>query len=241
MRGADLTQMQRSFVTALVRQGCNPTQAARIAGYSTPRTAAYDLLRSPSVQTAVAFERSRYVSCELANIATATLKEVMVDPAAAASARVAAARTVLEMAGDLGRNRKEAEDDRALSEMSAEDLTKLIDRWEGERAELIASVSSEGAETVRNQDDESPETTVDLTGSLRESEPENKKLAIHALGKAFAKVGSSRGITEWENIGAELIAKAKTDPLAGTVAYVGESGRSRLPPIRINDGSGALK
>lgn len=143
LRGAELTQMQRSFVTALVRQGCNPTQAARIAGYSTPRTAAYDLLRNPSVQTAVAFERNRYVSCELANIATATLKEVMVDPAAPASARVAAARTVLEMAGDLGRNRQDADDDRALSEMSAEDLTRLIDCWEGERLALESTPTAQ--------------------------------------------------------------------------------------------------
>jgi hypothetical protein len=149
MRGADLTQMQRSFVTVLVRQGCNPTQAARIAGYSTPRTAAYDLLRSSSVQAAVAFERSRYVSCELANIATATLKEVMADPAAPASARVAAARTVLEMAGDLGRNLQEAEDDRALSEMSAEDLTKLIERWEGERLALATTSTAQVSSSSR--------------------------------------------------------------------------------------------
>ena len=138
LRGADLTQMQRTFVTALVRQGCNPTQAARIAGYSTPRTAAYDLLRSPSVQTAVAFERTRYVSCELANLATATLHAVMTDADAPASARVAAARTVLEMSGDLGRNRQEANDDRALSEMSADELTGLIERWEGERLALVS-------------------------------------------------------------------------------------------------------
>lgn len=146
MRGADLTQMQRSFVTVLVRQGCNPTQAARIAGYSTPRTAAYDLLRSPSVQTAVAFERSRYVSCEMANLATATLTEIMNDTAAASSARVSAARTILEMAGGLRSAQPLAEDGPVLSELSADELNEMIKRWEGERAMLSPFSPSAGSD-----------------------------------------------------------------------------------------------
>lgn len=149
LRGADLTQMQRTFVATLVRQGCSPTQAARIAGYSSPRTAAYDLLRHPSVQTALAFERTRYISGELANVATSTLHAVMTDPDAPAAARVAAARTVLEMSGDLGRARQEASDERALSELSADELGSLIERWQGERHALATPEA--GAEADRPQ------------------------------------------------------------------------------------------
>lgn len=149
LRGADLTQMQRTFVATLVRQGCSPTQAARIAGYSSPRTAAYDLLRHPSVQTAVAFERSRYISGELANVATSTLHAVMTDPDAPAAARVAAARTVLEMSGDLGRSRQEASDEFSLSEMTADELGSLIARWQGERQAMASPEAGTDAEFLQ--------------------------------------------------------------------------------------------
>lgn len=73
---------------------------------------------------------------DLANIATGTLREVMIDKQAPASARVQAARTVLEMSGELGRGKSDADEDRPLSELSAEELTRMIDKWQDERAAL---------------------------------------------------------------------------------------------------------
>jgi hypothetical protein len=64
----------------------------------------------------------------------------MDDKLAPASARVQAARTVLEMAGELGRGKSDAEDDRPLSELSADELTRLIDRWQDERTVLTTQV-----------------------------------------------------------------------------------------------------
>lgn len=65
--------------------------------------------------------------------------------------------------------------------------------------------------------------------------PRDRQLPLHALGKAFSDVGRQRGIKEWESIGADLITKAKKDPLAGAVAHVGEARGSR-PPHTLTEG-----
>lgn len=145
LQGADLTEKQRAFVTVLVRNGCTPTQAARDAGYADAKVSAYDLLRTPHIQNAVKFERQRYVAGDLANIATGTLRLVMVDQESPASARVQAARTVLELAGELGKVKGDGVEDRPLSELSAHDLTRLIDQWQDERATLAQSPPGEDA------------------------------------------------------------------------------------------------
>lgn len=77
---------------------------------------------------------------DLANISTGTLREVMTDKQAPASARVQAARTVLEVAGELGRSKSEADEDRPLSELSAEELTRMIDKWQDERVTLAKPI-----------------------------------------------------------------------------------------------------
>lgn len=143
--GADLTPKQRTFVTVLVRLGCTPTHAAREAGYAEAKVSAHDLLRTPHIQAAVKFERARYVQSDLANIATCTLREVMTDNAAPASARVQAARTVLELAGELGKAKSDGVEDRPLSELSADELTRLIDQWQDERVALAQSLPGEDA------------------------------------------------------------------------------------------------
>jgi len=135
--------MQRMFVTAIVRNGVNPTKAAEMAGYSTPRTAGFDVMRLPHVQAAVRLERQRYISGELANIATGTLREILVDTEAPASARVQAARTVLEMSGDIGKSKRDDDEDRPLSELSADELTRMIDKWTEEKAALAKPIDAE--------------------------------------------------------------------------------------------------
>jgi hypothetical protein len=139
-KGVDLTLKQRAFVTTLVRHGCNPTQTARQAGYVEPKVASYDLLRTPHIQEAIRQERARYISGDLANIATGTLRAIMTDENAPASARVAAARTALELAGELGSSKREYHEDGPLSEMTADQLAQLIDKWQGDRMALASSV-----------------------------------------------------------------------------------------------------
>lgn len=130
-------------MTNLVRQGCNPTQAARQAGYSDPGVSAFDLMRTLHIQEAIRHERARYISGDLANIATATIRAIMMDEGAPASARVSAARTALELAGELGASKREVDEDRPLSEMTAEELGVMIDRWQAERAALATSVEED--------------------------------------------------------------------------------------------------
>lgn len=138
--GIELTPKQRVFVTTLVRTGTNPTNAAREAGYSDAGTSAYDLMKLPHVAAAIRLERERYISGELANVATGTLHAILVDKAAPAAARVQAARTVLEMSGEIGKAKRSAEDERPLSEMSAEELAGLIDKWTAERAAMATPI-----------------------------------------------------------------------------------------------------
>lgn len=142
--GIELTPKQRSFVTKLVRIGCKPSKAAELAGYSSPNVAAYDLQQLPHVQAAIRLERQRFITGELANVATGTLAAIMTDKTAPASARVQAARTVLEMSGELAKGRaKGDDDDRPLSELTADELTRLIDRWTEEKAALATPINAE--------------------------------------------------------------------------------------------------
>jgi hypothetical protein len=150
--GIELTPKQRAFVTTLVRTGCNPTSAARQAGYSDAHVSAYDLQRMPHVAAAIRFERQRYITGELANVATGTLREILTDSEAPAAARVQAARTVLEMSGEIGRRKQDGDEDKPLSELSADELSRLIDRWTEERAALAKPVDAEVIEVVARAD-----------------------------------------------------------------------------------------
>ena len=148
VRGVDLTPKQKVFVSELVRSGCTPTHAARVAGYSDAGTSAYDLARLPHVAAAIRLERERYISGELANVATGTLHQILVDKGAPAAARVQAARTVLEMSGEIGRHKRSAEDERPLSEMTADELAGLIDKWQAEKASLAKPIDAEDVEII---------------------------------------------------------------------------------------------
>ncbi len=101
----------------------------------------------------IRLERERYISGELANVATGTLHAILVDQAAPAAARVQAARTVLEMSGEIGRNKRSAEDERPLSEMTAEELAGLIDKWQAEKASLAKPIDAEDVEILDRAQD----------------------------------------------------------------------------------------
>lgn len=146
--GVELTQMQRDFVVQLVRSGSTPTAAARAAGFSDPAVAAYDLARLPHVAAAIRFERERYISGDLANVATGTLREVMQDKGAAPAARVQAARTVLEMAGHLGKGKTPGDDEKPLAEMTLEEVTRLLGSLEHQRAQAATPLDPADVEVV---------------------------------------------------------------------------------------------
>ena len=85
---------------------------------------------------------TRFYQTELASTAVKTLKEVMEDTEAPASARIAAARTSLELAGDIGKHSQSQRNyEQNLAEMTPEELSAIIDRWEGEKAALAKDIT----------------------------------------------------------------------------------------------------
>jgi len=72
-----------------------------------------------------------------------TLKEVMEDTdAPPASARIAAARTSLKLAGDIGKHSQSQRNyEQNLAEMTPVELSAIIDRWEGERAAIAKDIT----------------------------------------------------------------------------------------------------
>ena len=68
----------------------------------------------------------------------------MDDRHAPASARVAAARTALELAGDIGKHSQANQKmDGPLAEMTPEELAAFIGHWEGERAKMAKDITPE--------------------------------------------------------------------------------------------------
>jgi len=142
LKEKDFTERQDQFVYNLVRLGNNPTQSARLAGYKDPKQSAFNLVHSPKMIARIRQERHKVYQTDLAPIAVSTLKEVMQDTEAPSSARVAAARSCLELAGDLGKHSQANQKaDKSLSDMSVEELAAIIDKLDGEKVRLAKDVT----------------------------------------------------------------------------------------------------
>ena len=103
MKQIQLSDRQSSFIFYLVHQGKGRTEAARLAVFAAPRQSTFYLTQTPKIIAKIWQERNKVYQTELASTAVQTLKEVMEDTDAPASARIAAARTSLELAGDIGK------------------------------------------------------------------------------------------------------------------------------------------
>ena len=85
--------------------------------------------------------RQKYYQTNLANVAVSTLHQVMEDRDAPAAARVSAARTALELAGDLGPNSGNGSEEGSLCEMTPGELSTLIESWEDERVSMTKDIT----------------------------------------------------------------------------------------------------
>lgn len=132
-----LTDQQNQFVAELVSTGCTPTEAARRAGYADGPLEGWRLMRKPHVLAAVKHLRERMVGGHLANVAVATLMDVMQDRTCPASARVSAARTVFEAAGmfNTEKSAAAAQAEKRMEEMDAAELAAFIRRCDEELAD----------------------------------------------------------------------------------------------------------
>ena len=137
----NLTDKQSKFVDYYVAEGKTQTEAARLAGYSFPEYEGYRLVRQPRMIRVIQAARQKYYQTNLVNVAVSTLQQVMQDPNAPAAARVSAARTALELAGDLGPNSGNGPEQGSLCEMTPVELSSLIERWEGERILITKNIT----------------------------------------------------------------------------------------------------
>ena len=102
MKQLQISDRQSSIIFYLVRQSKDRTEAARLAGFAAPRQSTFTLTQSPKIIAKIQQERNKVYQTELTSMAVQRLKEVMEENDAPASARIAAARTSLELAGDIG-------------------------------------------------------------------------------------------------------------------------------------------
>lgn len=123
---AELTEIQSAFVSYLVLEGCNPTEAARRAGYSHPKSRSWELLRKPHIIAAIREEQTRILDGDLANIAMNTLRNVMENENSPASSRVAASRAVLEASGYFRRSDNISLEEKDPLEMTTQELEVFI-------------------------------------------------------------------------------------------------------------------
>jgi hypothetical protein len=133
---------QRNIIYYLVHHGKGRTEAARLAGFAAPRQSAFTLTQSPNIIIKIRQERNKVYQTELASTSVHTLKEVMEDTDAPASARIAATRTSLELAGDIGKQSQSQRNyEQNLAEMTPEELSAIIDKWEGEKAAIAKDIT----------------------------------------------------------------------------------------------------
>ena len=143
----NLTDKQSKFVDYFVAEGKTQTEAARLAGYSFPEYEGYRLVRQPRMIQVIHAARQKYYQTNLANVAVSTLQQVMQDQNAPPAARVSAARTALELAGDLGPNSVNGSEGGSLCEMTPGELSRLIDRWEDERISMTKDITPVSSDT----------------------------------------------------------------------------------------------
>ena len=134
----DLSEKARRFVE-LVTTGNNPTDAARIAGYSGPETSGWRLIRNPKIAAAVYHRAQARVMTEGAAVGIGTLLEVAKSPKASPAARVAAANSLLDRAGIIS---KKAEN-QGLAQKNVADM---------DLSELDAFIKAGSAALQRHRD-----------------------------------------------------------------------------------------
>ena len=127
------------FIDGIVN-GKNQTQSARAAGYAHPAQSACVLMKSPGIVAKIRQERQKIYQTDLANVATSTLKEIILDKEAPQSASIAGCRTVLEVCNMIGKHSTKDNDNRALSEMTPDQLAGLIDTLENTKAALAEPI-----------------------------------------------------------------------------------------------------
>jgi len=141
-----LTEQQHEFVRLLVVEGNSPEEAGRLAGYH-PKSV-YRTMRTPAVAAAIAEAIQLDLAAVGAPLAYRVAKSLLRDENVSARVRADLSIKVLDRAGHIAPTRKDLAPQKALSEMSREELAAFIernqaeiDRVEGELASRAKDVS----------------------------------------------------------------------------------------------------
>lgn len=137
---AGLTPMQADFVKYSALDGMPLCKAAEAAGYSHPATAGSNVARLPHVRAAMHAVRQSALEGDLSSASLRLIRRLLDDDSFPAPVRFQAARWVLESAGhgahSAGGSGGAPEPERALHEMSVEELEGFIRRGEAAMASM---------------------------------------------------------------------------------------------------------
>jgi hypothetical protein len=138
-----ITDRQTAFVDFYATRGVSGAEAARMAGYASPKQEAVRLLQQAPIRHALRQRRESIIHGDLAKLALSTLHDLMERPETPAAVKLGSARTALEMARHLGvaAPKDPALHDRPLSELSVADLQRLVDEGTGVLAALAKDVT----------------------------------------------------------------------------------------------------
>jgi len=136
----ELSEGHRRYAAAIV-DGASRSIAEKESGYA-PGTGS-SLERNPKVLAAIHSEVARRLRAEGAPVGLAVLLSVAKNEAAPAGVRVDAAKTLLSRAGHIEPRAEAAKPDtKDLSDMSQEELRKVIDQCESHLADQATPVNA---------------------------------------------------------------------------------------------------
>jgi hypothetical protein len=106
-------------------------------------------LSLPHVRQAIRQRRETIIQGDLAKLALETLGQLMTSETTPAAVRHSAARTSLEMAGHLGSKGPEALENKALGEMTIDELQRFIESGEERLQEVMNKAKIIPAKVIR--------------------------------------------------------------------------------------------
>lgn len=143
VKGPALNEKQAAMLADIIA-GIPPVEAAKRQGYLEPHTTAKRFVTRPDVLLAIRRHSVGTLVGEGVPLAIKTLFQILKDEGAPARVRVDAAKTVLDRAGISAArpSAPEVKNEKALADMSPDELRALISRLENEVAERADPVSA---------------------------------------------------------------------------------------------------
>lgn len=133
-----LTDKQRAFVNAMMRNGGNQTAAAKAAGYADPASSGWHLCQIPAIQTALHQLRQRHIS----NLATAGLdllrQVIRGETEASMPVRVDASKFIINLAGHTvpKEDTNHKKDAKSLATMTVSEMEAIVRQGEDRLARM---------------------------------------------------------------------------------------------------------